>query len=68
MIFTAERRQIPSKFLASSGGNVTIDTKKDMNFTERVLRLEENIRKNNIESIPFKDLDFFLEIEKNQPQ
>lgn len=59
--FTARTRKTNSKYSGSSEGNSVVQEKEDMSFTERVLKVDEYIRKNSTEAISFDDIKYFMD-------
>ena len=45
----------------SNEGNSLVQKKEDMSFTERVLKVDECIRKNSTEAISFDDIKYFMD-------
>ena len=59
--FTARTRKTNSKYSGSNEGNSVVQKKEDMSFTERVLKVDECIRKNSTETISFDDIKYFMD-------
>ena len=59
--FTARTRKTNSKYSGSREGNSVVQKKEDMSFTERVLKVDECIRKNSTEAISFDDIKYFMD-------
>ena len=45
----------------SNEGNSLVQKKEDMSFTERVLKVDECIRKNSTETISFDEIKYFMD-------
>ena len=57
---TARTRKINSKYSGSNEGDSVVQKKEDMSFTERVLKVDECVRKNSTEAISFEDIKYFM--------